>query len=337
MSAGVDIRGPLHQLVISVAQKDALSPATYAGMSVRCYDATPPNAEFFSDGSAWQKTGGGVSWDAIIAGANPTANLAISPGTTANGNIFGGHTDVDGGRNTTDPSRSGAVRIGLNSSAAVIRAASLYKGHDLNAWGNANHVSSSSVITVGGAGTRLVSIADAIDTIALGADMNQGATEIFMVSSGSAFNFIAGGNLDISGPRAVADGDIWWAFRSDITNAKWKLTKIGEAGGPPSWTDATLALNWSNSGAPFFNIGYALEASGRVNLRGAAARAFGASGNGTPLMTMPAGTRPGATIFLNAKGTATGSFIEIDPDGSVTVFGTDSSELNLDGLSYWAA
>jgi hypothetical protein len=99
-----------------------------------------------------------------------------------------------------------------------------------------------------------------------------------------------------------------------------------------SWFGLPGMNNWQNYGVPFNNLQYCKEESGFVTIRGLVK----GGGNNTQITLMPVGFRPG-----NSEGHDTvtsGGFarINIESDGKVSLQGTYSDYLFLDGIRYYA-
>lgn len=77
--------------------------------------------------------------------------------------------------------------------------------------------------------------------------------------------------------------------------------------GDSSWTAATLAGAYTNSGAPYHNASFRRLASGLVQIEGVVL--FNGSALGSTIFTLPAGYRPGATILRAII--ANGAFAEL--------------------------
>jgi hypothetical protein len=99
-----------------------------------------------------------------------------------------------------------------------------------------------------------------------------------------------------------------------------------------TWFGLPGMNNWQNYGSPFNNLQYCKEANGFVTIRGLVK----GGGNNTQITTLPAGFRPG-----NSEGHDTvtsGGFarINIETDGKVSLQGTYSDYLFLDGIRFYA-
>lgn len=98
--------------------------------------------------------------------------------------------------------------------------------------------------------------------------------------------------------------------------------------------DIPYSSGWVSYSTSFSQAGYYKRPDGIVVLRGLVKRESGSTA--VVIGTLPAGVRPLATNVFEAVSANASARVDVNPDGTVSIFGTPGIWLSLDGISFAA-
>lgn len=104
---------------------------------------------------------------------------------------------------------------------------------------------------------------------------------------------------------------------------------------PYAFTNLGMLNGWVAYGAPFSPAAYAVDASGRTHVKGLVKN--GTTTSGTPIATLPAGTRPAEYYHLGNDNNNVFGFTSLDSSGNIIVKSGLNGYLSLQSMTYPAS
>jgi hypothetical protein len=290
-----------------------------------------------------QGTGGGTS----AAGGNFTGGTPNGPGVTANGvGTAVGLAATGGGSNATGVNGNGGATngiggdfygagsgTGVRGTGGVSGVGGLFNGGSTSGVGiiaNGGPLGSPGGQFSGGSGGGAGVVSAGVGT-GSGVEATSGLTGYGLIATGNATRATIRYVPQATAPTTPLPGDTYF---DNTGNGTLRIYNFASMWVPDvTWTAPTLLNSWVNFGAPFSTVGYFMDRSGFVHLRGSVK-------NGTAsavIFVLPAGYRPSATkrfAVNSGTGGGTTAAVTVDSSGNVTPLAGATSQYDVEGITF---